>query len=78
MTNYPIGATWRAVTDTGKVGEIRLSNRGSCVERWDWSVRYADGSVYMTEWNPTYRMCREEIPLYNSLTRTKLIFRRIK
>ena len=78
MTNYPIGATWRAVTDTGKVGEIRLSSRGTCIERWDWAVRYSDGTIYATEWNPAYRMCREEIPLYNSLTRTRLIFRRIK
>jgi hypothetical protein len=74
MTNYPIGATWKAIADNGKVGEIRLISRGNYIERWDWIVRYSDGTIDRTDWNPSYRMCREEIPLYNQLTRTRIRF----
>jgi len=78
MTNYPIGATWQAKADNGKVGEIRLSSRGDYIEKWDWIVRLVDGTIYATDWNPSYKLCREEIPLYNSLHRNKIRFRRIK
>ena len=78
MTNYPIGATWRAVTDWGAIGEIKLVSRGESIERWDWIKYYPDGSIHSSEWTPTYRMCRAEIPLYNLRQRVRLIFRRVK
>ncbi len=66
ISDYPVGATWIAKTDQGRIGTIELRNRGMCVEMWVWTTFYSDGSVNKSDWNPSYRLCRAEIPMWNT------------
>jgi len=63
MTKYPVGATWVARNERGRIGKIWLEKRDQYYEMWWWSV---DGSGYKSDWGTSYRKCKEEIPLYNS------------
>jgi len=66
MSKYPIGATWQAVSDTGKIGKIWLDDRNSIFEIWRWSVIWNDGSGYKFDWSTSYRKCVQEIPLVSA------------
>ena len=78
MTDYPIGATWWAISDNGKRGKIYLAQRGENVEMWCWATFYSDGTVDKNDWNPTYRLCRQEIPLWNNVSKKPLKFKKEK
>lgn len=77
LTRIPVGATWEAKTDTGKIGRIWLEQRTEYLEMWRWCTFWSDGDVNKQDWNPTYKLCREEIPLWNKGNK-KLRFRRVK
>lgn len=77
MTEFPIGAMWEADTDNGRIGKIWLEKRGENIEMWIWAVHYIDNSGYRSDWCPSYRMCKNEIPLWNRNGKP-IIFRRVK
>ena len=62
MSDYPVGATWRAENDHGTTGVIRLRRRSRYFEVWVWSVSYQDGSHPFpgSDWGATRRFVREE------------------
>lgn len=78
-SNYPVGATWEAKNNKGQTGRIELREKSKFMDTWYWSVWYQDGngSGSETDWNPSYQMCREEIPLWNS-DGSPIRFKRIK
>jgi len=78
ITNYPVGATWQAVSDTGMVGKIWLERRDQGIEMWMWCVYWElDDSGYKSDWCTSYRMCKKEIPLWNHNYKP-LRFKRVK
>jgi hypothetical protein len=76
MSNCPIGACWEAIADTGEHGKIWLDRRLGDLEVWRWSTGYGHGGIN-SDWNLSYRMCREEIPLWNKNGKS-VIFRKVK
>ena len=77
ISDYPVGATWEAKSESGKIGRIWLERRSRYTEMWMWSDSYSDNGGGTTDWNPSYYMCRNEIPIWNKSGK-KLIFKRIK
>lgn len=77
MTDYPVGAMWIAETDNDRIGKIWLERRSEYLEMWMWSVYYTDNSGYKSDWNPSYRLCKKEIPLWNN-NKKPIRFKRIK
>lgn len=60
-SNYPVGATWKAVNSSGHYCEIWLQQREGNFETWRFSFHYADGSNsgswHDSDWGTSYRMC---------------------
>ena len=79
MSNYPVGATWEATSEEGKSRRIWLEKRSENLEMWMWATFSSDGSVNKQDWNPSYNLCREEIPIWNTKSSCKrLVFKRVK
>lgn len=78
-SKYPVGATWKASNDRGQTGTIWLAKKENYIEIWCYSVNYSDGSSRLgdSDWNPSYSMCREYIPIWNKSGKP-LRFKRIK
>jgi hypothetical protein len=79
---YPIGSTWEAKTNSGRIGRIWLETRydllNKTYEIWRWSVVWVDGSGYRGDICSSYRACLEEIPMYNGLGNKPVRFKLIK
>ncbi len=79
-TEYPIGATWRGVDETGMIGEITLADRNETFEVWRWCKKYKDGSMprHFSDWSTNYRSCHQEMNLFNRSTGKAVRLKRIK
>lgn len=79
LSNYPIGAKWRATAENGKIGNIWLAKRDDGFEMWMYSVCFSDGSSRTEDgdWASSYSACRNLIPIWNKSGK-RLVFKRIK
>jgi hypothetical protein len=77
ISKYPVGAKWMGKSKGGKFGYIWLAKKDKYSEMWYWKVCYSDSSCGECDWNLTYAMCREEIPLWNS-DGSRIRFKRIE
>lgn len=57
MSDYPVGASWKATNKYGDSVTIYLEERGKSVEKWRWVFTYSDGSTgpYNSDWGTSYR-----------------------
>lgn len=63
MNKYPIGATWEASNEKGRIC-IWLDSRSEFMEVWRWSFEYSDGSRGagwdFGDWSTSYRGCLKQ------------------
>ena len=77
MSKYPVGAMWRGVEKNPphRIARIWLNRRSDDTgyEMWMWDCSYDDGSrpVHWSDWNPSYRMCKNELPIECRMKRVK-------
>ncbi len=79
-SKYPIGATWEAEDNTGRIGKIYLSSRNEYFEVWNTEVHYADGSSHFgdNDWYMSFAQARKFIPIYLGKDGKPIRFKRIK
>ena len=80
VSDCPVGATWKATSEDGRIGTIWLSKRDGVFELWICSVCFSDGSSRFgdTDWSTSYASCRKIIPIWNYRNGKRLVFKRIK
>ena len=63
MSDYPVGALWRAEGTNG-ICEVWLTRRSGGSEMWRWSFCFRDGSGMKNDWGTTKRTVIEECKMY--------------
>ncbi len=76
MSNYPLGATWKANGLNGRAS-IRLEKREVSFEVWRWSYCYPDGSGCRSDWGTSRRMVRDDCPAIRDANGKWVRFKRI-
>jgi hypothetical protein len=76
MSKHPVGATWKGVEkETGKIACIWLERRNDLLgfEMWYWECVFPDGSrpAHWQDWNTSYRMCKDALPIDCRMKRIK-------
>lgn len=63
MKDYPVGATWEAKNERGRI-IIWLDEKKPYLNVWRWQFYYAGGSSPAgfdgEDWEPSYQLCRKE------------------
>jgi hypothetical protein len=61
MKDYPVGATWQAITNPpGFEGKFWLDKISPGVQIWRWEACHSDGSGRKFDWQPSKRGVRNE------------------
>ena len=72
----PVGAMWEGTEKEAphRTANIWLQERSEFGhEMWRWSCAYPDGShsAHWSDWNPSYRLCKNELPIDVRMRRIK-------